>query len=127
LVKPTVVENNVRCAYNRGVRDDVLRRAFGRNLFNARDKKALTQEKLAQLANLKRTSVTNIEKGRQSISLPALYDLARALDMEVHDLLPTNRQLQDLASSEARIPGATDKEKADVLHWVDAVTSSGSS
>ena len=105
----------------------MLRRAFGRNLYNARDKKGLTQEKLAQLANLKRTSVTNIEKGRQSISLPALYDLARALDMEVHDLLPTNRQLLDVASSEARIPSATDKERADVLHWVDTVTSSGSS
>lgn len=105
----------------------MLRRVFGRNLYNARDRKGLTQEKLAQLANLKRTSVTNIEKGRQSISLPALYDLAHALDMEVHDLLPTRRQLQDLASSEARIPDTTAKEKAEVQHWVDAITGSGSS
>ena len=109
------------------MRDAVLRRVFGRNLFNARNKKGLTQERLAQLANLKRTSVTNIEKGRQSISLPALYDLACALDMEVHDLLPTMRQLQDLASSEARIPKSTEKAKAEVLYWVDSVTGSGSS
>lgn len=48
----------------------------------------LTQEALARKAALTRTSIINIEKGRQQILLHTLVDIARALDVSVTDLLP---------------------------------------
>jgi transcriptional regulator with XRE-family HTH domain len=48
----------------------------------------LTQEGLAQLVSLTRTSITNIEKGRQKILLHTLRDIADALQVQVATLVP---------------------------------------
>jgi transcriptional regulator with XRE-family HTH domain len=53
-----------------------------------RDELGLTQEALAALVSLTRTSVTNIEKGRQKMLLHTLVDLAAALRVEPAALLP---------------------------------------
>lgn len=58
-------------------------------LIRARRKKLeLTQDDLAQRVHLKRTSITNIEKGRQKIQIHTLFDLAVALEVEPATLLP---------------------------------------
>lgn len=105
------------------MRDDLISRAFGINLRDARKRKGVTQEQLAKRARLKRTSITNIEKGRQSLSLPALYALATALDVEVHELLPSRSRLDVLRTAEAKVARAAPEHRADIAHWVDAVTS----
>jgi len=43
---------------------------------------------LANQIGLSRTSITNIESGRQAVLLHQVYDLAKALDITVQDLLP---------------------------------------
>src|SRR6202451_259930 len=48
----------------------------------------LTQEALASKAALTRTSIINIEKGRQQILLHTLVDIARALEVSLADLVP---------------------------------------
>jgi DNA-binding XRE family transcriptional regulator len=48
----------------------------------------LTQEALAKKATLTRTSIVNIEKGRQQILLHTLVDIAQALKMPVAELIP---------------------------------------
>ena len=48
----------------------------------------LTQEELAQRVHLKRTSITNIEKGRQKLLVHTLFDIAAALDVPTADLIP---------------------------------------
>jgi len=59
-------------------------------LVRARRKKLdLTQDDLAQRVNLKRTSITNIEKGRQKIQLHTLFDLAAALEVDPVTLIPS--------------------------------------
>jgi transcriptional regulator with XRE-family HTH domain len=53
-------------------------------------KAGLSQERLSDFVGLTRTSITNIEKGRQRVSLDLLFALAEALRIEPHELLPTS-------------------------------------
>jgi transcriptional regulator with XRE-family HTH domain len=48
----------------------------------------LTQEALASQVALTRTSITNIERGRQKLLLHTLVDIAHALSVEPAELLP---------------------------------------
>ncbi len=61
---------------------------FGRGLRSARKAANLTQEALAERVGLSRTSITNIEKGRQHVSLHMLFTLAAAIGVELVELLP---------------------------------------
>jgi transcriptional regulator with XRE-family HTH domain len=60
----------------------------GRRIYRARKECGLTQEALASLVALTRTSIVNIEKGRQKMLLHTLIDLAIALKRSPADLLP---------------------------------------
>jgi transcriptional regulator with XRE-family HTH domain len=59
----------------------------GRLIFAAR-RDRLTQEQLADRVALTRTSITNIEKGRQRIMLHTLAQIAAALGVTTTELLP---------------------------------------
>ncbi len=48
----------------------------------------MSQEAFAKAVGLSRTSITNIERGRQPISLHTLYFMADILGIEPADLLP---------------------------------------
>jgi transcriptional regulator with XRE-family HTH domain len=48
----------------------------------------MSQEAFAKAVGLSRTSITNIERGRQPISLHTLYFMADILGVEASDLLP---------------------------------------
>lgn len=63
-------------------------REVGERIRKARRARGLTQAALATLVSLTRTSITNVEKGRQKILLHTLADLARALHVEYAALLP---------------------------------------
>jgi transcriptional regulator with XRE-family HTH domain len=63
--------------------------AFGRRLSEIRRKKHVSQEMLADELGLSRTSITNIEKGRQPVQLYSLYVIARLLGTDVKELLPS--------------------------------------
>lgn len=68
--------------------DSWLNSEFGEVVRRQRRQAGLTQEHLATAAELSRTSVVNIERGRQGVSLPTLYRLAAALSCEPSALLP---------------------------------------
>lgn len=101
--------------------NEVLRRLIGEHLQKCRKKKGFTQEELAKRTSLKRTSITNVERSRQMISLSALYELAEALDVEVHELLPSRQDLSRQREAMSKIPPSK-HNKADIAHWVDTVT-----
>ncbi len=67
--------------------------ALGRQIAQARTGR-LTQEALAKKAALTRTSIINIEKGRQQVLVHTLVDIARALDVPVVDLLLVTNDLE---------------------------------
>ena len=62
---------------------------FGRMLAEARRKRHISQEMLADELGLSRTSITNIEKGRQPVQLYSIYRIARLLRADVKELLPS--------------------------------------
>lgn len=61
---------------------------FGRQLAAKRENAGLSQADLARVLGLSRTSITNMESGRQPIQLHQLYLIAEALGVSVLDLLP---------------------------------------
>lgn len=67
---------------------DQLYREFGRLLRERRKAAHLTQDDLADRVGLARTSITNIERGRQHVSLHMLYELADAVGAHASELLP---------------------------------------
>ncbi len=69
-------------------------RQFGRILAEARNKKNISQEVLARELGLTRTSITNIEKGRQPVQLHTLYHISQLLSVELKDLLPAPQLIQ---------------------------------
>jgi transcriptional regulator with XRE-family HTH domain len=73
-----------------GEREDVDRFyvEFGRRLRDARGRARLSQEALGGRVGLNRTSISNVENGRQRLLLHQLPLLAGALAASMNDLLP---------------------------------------
>jgi transcriptional regulator with XRE-family HTH domain len=68
---------------------DPLYIEFGLRLKARRSLAHLTQDEMASKVGLGRTSITNIEQGKQPVSLHLLYRLADALGAAPHELLPS--------------------------------------
>src|SRR5260370_12918209 len=62
---------------------------FGELLARQRSEAKMSQRAFAKAIGLSRTSVTNIERGRQPVSLPTLYVMANILRTDVCKLLPS--------------------------------------
>ena len=87
---------------------DWLYREFGRRLRTARRAVGLTQADVAVRVGLSRTSLTNIERGRQHVLLHMLFDLASAVGKSPSELFPekktrpeTDKLLQQMGLKEA--------------------------
>lgn len=62
-------------------------KVLGAKIKEARQKRGLTQEKLAELANCSNTFVCYIEKGRKGMSIDMFIDLANVLNVSADELL----------------------------------------
>ncbi len=60
---------------------------IGKNVKRLREKKGITQEKLAFEANLNRAYIGYIERGERNPSTDTLAKLAKALKVSLKDLL----------------------------------------
>ena len=60
---------------------------FGNRVKELRLKKAISQEKLAELADLDRTYIPGIEAGRRNVSLEVINKIAKAFLITVSELL----------------------------------------
>lgn len=91
---------------------DRLYKQFGQRLRELRIEAGLTQEEVAERVKLKRTSITNIERGRQHIALHQLYLLASAVGASPEGLLPdTESANEELLPAEVdSLRAATDDE-----------------
>lgn len=72
---------------------DAIYRDIGSKVRQARSEKGTTQGELASRAHLTRTSISNIEAGRQRVTIYALLRMAEALDVAPATLLPDLRSL----------------------------------
>lgn len=101
---------------------EIIYQEFGNCLKKARKSAELTQGALADLVGLNRTSITNMENGRQHVSLHVLFRLANALGIHVYDLLPDLGHISEIEKIDSRL-----LEEAglgsDVRSWVGKVLS----
>lgn len=65
-----------------------LQKAFGKLLKARRLDLGISQEALAERANLHFTYVSSTERGERNISLANIEKLAKALDCSMKDLMP---------------------------------------
>jgi transcriptional regulator with XRE-family HTH domain len=80
---------NVR-TWKRGPMDrSSIYEVLGGNIRRERAGRDLNQSELAELVGLSRTSITNVELGRQALSVHQLFDFATALGVLPAQLLPT--------------------------------------
>jgi transcriptional regulator with XRE-family HTH domain len=87
----------------------------GAAMRTSREAVGMSQSVLASSLGLSRTSVTNIENGKQPISIHHLYLAAAALGLSVRDLLP------ELAPLERR-QGRRSAEVAALLSRLESST-----
>lgn len=88
----------------------------GNLIRKARSDRSITQEDLGGAVSLTRTSITNIEKGRQRLPLHTFTRIAVALGVEVTQLLPiqTTEKEDDLTQQLSERP-QSERE------WIKAV------
>lgn len=96
---------------------EALYRAFGNLVRRHREQREdMTQEKLGQIVGLSRTSITNIEKGRQHVALHQLYAIAEALRVPPDTLLPSLRESGGTSWVSGKMPPGTEKE---IAEWAE--------
>ncbi len=61
---------------------------LGRKIQKARKEKGITQERLAEMADISRTYMGHIEQGRRQPPLDTMQKIAKALKMKVNELIP---------------------------------------
>lgn len=96
-------------------------KAFGHQLRSHRRRREMTQQKLADAAGVKRTSITNMEKGQQQVFLHQACAIAEILDVRPSDLLPVIDRNRSYFAQDAM----QDLDK-DVAEWVESVVREGS-
>jgi transcriptional regulator with XRE-family HTH domain len=60
---------------------------FGASLKRIRARRAITQERLAELTGISTNFVSELERGLKAPGLVVIVRLSRALDVSVHELL----------------------------------------
>ena len=66
---------------------DNIKVRFGKRVREIRLLKEISQEKLAELADLDRTYITGIERGKRNVSITVIEQLSDALELSLSDLL----------------------------------------
>ena len=64
-----------------------LRKFLGETIRAQREAAGLSQEKLAELADLSRNYIGEVERGETNVSVEALARIAKALHVRVRDLV----------------------------------------
>jgi DNA-binding XRE family transcriptional regulator len=64
-----------------------INEVFGKNVMEKRLSLKMSQETLANLANVDRTYLPDIEKGKRNVSLMVAEKIAKALNVSLKDLL----------------------------------------
>lgn len=96
-----------------------ISKQFGELLARRRVEARLSQRAFAKAVGLSRTSITNIERGRQPVSLPTLYVMADVLQRDVADLLPSiNLRRPSGRPAQRRQIGRTSKES----EWLERIS-----
>lgn len=82
-----------------------IKKSFGSTVKAWRKRLGLSQEELAERADLHRTYVSDVERGARNLSLESITRVAHALRIAVADLFPPEEHLL-LPKPNGRMPAA---------------------
>ena len=88
----------------------------GKSIKKFRKVKKVSQGKLAEQVGLTRASITNIERGRQNVTLDTLWHIATILDVGIIELLPKPQEIQ--LALNAQLP--SDVSRAE-KKWIEGI------
>lgn len=91
---------------------DPFYKAVGEAIRKAREERGLSQNALATAVGLKRTSITNIEKGRQKFLIHTAYEIAAVLQVSLAELLPAASASTQLDTPHELPAELSEKERA---------------
>jgi len=77
------------------ISQDRLYSIIGEQLRSHREQQDLTQAQLAEKVGLERTSITNIEKGKQKLPLHVLFGICDTLGVSAADVLPRVEEISE--------------------------------
>lgn len=80
--------------------NSILYEILGERIKSKREELNLNQNDLSEKINIGRTSISNIEKGRQQPPLHILYEICNALNIDIHTILPTYSDIQNKIDTE---------------------------
>jgi len=63
-----------------------IKQKFGNKVRELREKKDISQERLAELAGLDRTYISGIERGKRNVAVINIEKVAKALGVKIKDL-----------------------------------------
>ncbi|MBA3577470.1 MAG: helix-turn-helix transcriptional regulator [Sphingomonas sp.] len=86
---------NVQLVRQVGINRERLYESLGERIRQERSARAMKQAELAARVGLSRTSITNVECGRQALSLHQLVEFAFALGVEPTDLMPAVNEVRE--------------------------------
>lgn len=93
---------------------------LGKRVKARRKGQELSQAQLAKQVDLTRTSISNIEAGRQHLPLHVLYRLAQCLHCRPHDLLPETDVLAKTDEAASQLAAKTQRaDLRDFLSMID--------
>lgn len=89
---------------------DRLYAFIGEQLKSHRETRGLTQLQLAERVNLERTSITNIERGKQKLPLHVLFGVCHSMGIAVSDVLPRMDQVLEEQQMKRVVIGKQDMQ-----------------
>jgi DNA-binding XRE family transcriptional regulator len=102
--------------------------SLGNRIKEARSTAKIRQETFASYLSLSRSSIVNIEKGRQHPQIHLLCDIARILNIKIADLLPEQSVMGEISSQWSKIIAqgsrGNKKTKEKLMSFVEEVKSS---
>lgn len=76
--------------------NSVLYQILGSRLKARREELGINQFDLGEKAGIGRTSISNIEQGRQKPPLSIIYKICNELNVDVHVILPTHSEIEEV-------------------------------
>lgn len=92
--------------------------SVGEKLRLQRKKVGMDQETLSRHLNLSRTTIINIEKGRQRLSLEHAWLAAQILNISIEILLPNETKSVEDWAKEVRKTEVSSKDRKDLIEWI---------
>lgn len=98
-----------------------LFRVIGQRVRERRTLLAITQQGLARRTGISRSSIANLERGHQQMSLPQLYLIAEALGLDISQLLPTKGELPRARKVAVVVDGVRRSVAPEIAEFVKAL------